>query len=556
MTGAVDPVRAIADAYVASLAADDADAAAAIGADGPALTDTTPEAMLRRDALAADTIARLDAAEGGDPVLRAALRERLASERVLLATGFTARLVAPLATPVHLVRGTFDGLEVTPDAAGDRLVRRLDAAAGAIRGYERRLRWAAEHPERFSGTAVAPRRQLDALAAQIDGWLAGDSFAAVPIAASVGTETRARVARGRERANAALAALRDALRGDLREHAPSVDAIGEDEYARIAATMLGARVDVADTYAFGWAELERLSAEARRLAARLGDTGADPVRAAAERLDRDPARRIRGVPHIRRWLADRVAASIDGVADAFELPDGVGDVVCVVSEAASGVVFYTPGAPDGSAPPRVLWTLPDGEADVATWHEVTSVHHEGVPGHHLQFAITSAHEGLHPWQRHLCHVHGYAEGWAHYAEHLADELGLIRDDAERLGLVLGRLWRAVRIVADIGLHTGRPIPDGVVLAPGEWTVDRARDALVELAHVDPVLAGFEVDRYLAWPGQALAFGVGARLWRQARRRREEQDGAAFSLRTFHRDALALGPMGLDPLAALVTRGRR
>ena len=166
----------------------------------------------------------------------------------------------------------------------------------------------------------------------------------------------------------------------------------------------------------------------------------------------------------------------------------------------------------------------------ATWQEVTSVHHEGLPGHHLQFVVTASYPDLHPWQRHLCHIHGYAEGWAHYAEQLADELGLIRDPAERLGLLLGQIWRSVRIVADIGLHTGWAVPAEPLVDETEWTPELAQRMLVDLALVEPHLAGFEVDRYLGWPGQALAFKVGARLWNEARAARAAADGDAFSLR--------------------------
>ena len=98
-------------------------------------------------------------------------------------------------------------------------------------------------------------------------------------------------------------------------------------------------------------------------------------------------------------------------------------VDCVVAEASTGVVYYTPAPPDGSVPSRIVWTIPSGVPVAATWQEVTSVHHEGLPGHHLQFVVTASYPDLHPWQRHLCHIHGYAEGWAHYAEQLADELG-------------------------------------------------------------------------------------------------------------------------------------
>jgi uncharacterized protein (DUF885 family) len=551
---AADPVRAVADAYVRELAEHEPDAAMAIGLAGPPLPDLSPEWLVRKHELQGETLAALREAGPGDEVLRAALGERLERERLLFDTGFTPRLVAGLATPVHLVRYAFEGLTVTADAAGEALVRRLEAVPAAVRAYIRALRWSRDNAGLFTGSGIAPVRQLDTLADQVQSWIAMDWFCSVPLADGVADEDAARVrAAGAETASA-LSELVAVLGDELRPIAPAADGVGEDVYPDLAAAMLGARIDIGETYAYGWAELERLTAEARALARELGGTGDDPVRGAASVLDADPRYRLDGVDAIRTWLTARVGQTIEAVAQAFDLPEGVRNVECLVSEAASGVVYYTPGAPDGSTPGRVVWTIPSGVPVASTWQEVTSVHHEGVPGHHLQFALTAAYPQLHPWQRHLCHIHGYAEGWAHYSEQLADELGLIRDPAERLGLLLGQIWRAVRIVADIGLHTGRRIPPNAVVHESEWTPEIARRMLVDLALVEPALAGFEVDRYLGWPAQALAFKVGARLWLEARAAREAAEGAGFSLRAFHRDALALGPMGLDPLRDLLAVG--
>lgn len=549
---APDPVRGVADAYVRELARHEPDAAMAIGIDGSLLPDLSPEWLRRKYELQGETLAALRDAGPGDEVLRAALAERVERERLLFDTGFTSRLVAGLATPVHLVRYAFEGLTVTPDAAGAALMRRLEAAPAAVREYIAALRWSRDHADRFRGSGVAPVRQLDTLAGQVESWIAGDWFGSVPVADGVADSDAARVRAAGDATAAALSELVTVLRDELRPDAPEADGVGDAVYPDLASAMLGARIDLDDTYTYGWAELERLVAEARALAIELGGTGDDPVRAAASVLDADPRYRLDGVDAIRSWLTRRVAETIDAVEPAFDLPASVRDVECLVSEASSGVVYYTPGAPDGSTPGRVVWTIPSGIPVAATWQEVTSVHHEGVPGHHLQFVLTAAYPELHVWQRHLCHIHGYAEGWAHYSEQLADELGLIRDPAERLGLLLGQIWRSVRIVADIGLHTGRPIPPNPLVAAEEWTPELARRMLVDLALVEPTLAGFEVDRYLGWPGQALAFKVGARLWLEARAAREARDGAAFSLREFHRDALALGPMGLDPLRRLLS----
>ncbi|MGQ2916320.1 MAG: hypothetical protein ACT6QV_15060, partial [Microbacterium aurantiacum] len=159
-----DPVHRIADDYVAELARHEPDAAQALGReDGPALPDLSPEWLQRRYALQGETVRRLDAlpTDAGDPALRAALRERLERERLLFDTGFTPRLVAGLATPVHLVRYAVEGLTLTPDAAGQALLARLEAAAVAVRQYLAALRWARDEADRFTGSGVAPIRQLD-----------------------------------------------------------------------------------------------------------------------------------------------------------------------------------------------------------------------------------------------------------------------------------------------------------------------------------------------------------------------------------------------------------
>ncbi len=553
MTRSTDPVRRIADQYVAELAAHEPDAAQAAGLPSPGpLADIGPEWLQRKYALQGETLAALDAvpAEAGDAALRAALAERLERERLLFDTGFTPRLVAGLASPVHLIRYAIEGLHVTADDAGEELLARIEAVPHAVAQYIASLRWARDHADRFSGSSVAPVRQLDTLAGQLDLWVGSDWFGSIPIDDAVDAATRARARLAADRAHAAVTELAGVLRDELRPVAPTVDGVGEQVYADVAAAMLGARIDLVETYAYGWSRARatgRRGARARRRTRRHRGRPGPQRRRPPRRRSALSARRRR-----RRsgsWLERRVGETTAALGSAFDLPPGIRDVECIVAEASTGVVYYTPAPPDGSAPSRIVWTIPSGVPVAATWQEVTSVHHEGLPGHHLQFAATASYPELHPWQRHLCHIHGYAEGWAHYAEQLADELGLIRDPAERLGLLLGQIWRSVRIVADIGLHTGWAVPPNPLVGETDWSPELAQRMLVDLALVEPHLAGFEVDRYLGWPGQALAFKVGARLWNEAREARASADGEAFSLRDFHRDALALGPMGLEPLRA-------
>lgn len=552
------PVRDIADDYTRALAEREPAAALALGHERPsrALADLSPEWLQARYDLQGEVLDRLAAlpADAPDGVLRAALVERLSGDRAMFDTGFTMRMAAGLASPVHLIIEGVEGLPIGADPAGIAVLERLEAGPAAVREYLRCLARARElgRRGRFSGTGVAAARQLRLLADQAQGWADADYFGGLDRAPDLPADLASRADAAASAMTAALRELVAVLRDDLLPDAPEEDAMGEDVYATMVASMLGTPVDLAEVYAFGWSELERLVALSRELAEQLGGSGDDPVRSAARILDADPRYRLEGIEEIVRWLRGRVAESAEVLgARGFALPPTIDDVECVVSQASAGVVYYTPAPPDGSVPSRIVWTIPSGVPAVATWQEVTSVHHEGLPGHHLEHTVNRANGTLHPWQRFLCEVHGYAEGWAHYAEALSEELGLIRDPAERLGMVLGQIWRSVRIVADIGMHTGWPIPSTPLTAERVWTPELARTFLEDFAMVEPDLARFEVDRYLGIPGQALAFKVGAKLWMEARASWRDRRGPDAPLSDFHREALALGPMGLGPLRALL-----
>lgn len=502
------------------------------------IPDLSPEAYrVRRSA----DEAALRALAGRQDPLAVAMRERLGAEVALDDVGFTRRLLAPLATPVHRVRQVFDDLPTA--TASDRLRVRshLAQVPAALADLERTLQ-----AEAARGN-VAARRQVTGVADQVERWLA-DGYLDTVLPGDPGA------AGDRERAAAAFASFARTLRADLAPVAPAADAVGRETYAVTSAAFLGDVVDLDDLYAYGWDLIAELQQQARELAREI--VGTPDVAAAVERLDGDPGGRVATGEPLRGWLQDRIEAAAE-VADArlVAIPPRTRVVEARMSTAASGVMYYTPPDAGLTRPGRVWWTVPDGVTDVATWREVSTAHHEGVPGHHLQHAVSHELGDLHPWQRYLCHVHGYAEGWAHYAEHLADELGLLHGPGERLGLVQARLWRACRIVIDLGLHLELPIPAGApapLTGASTWTPELGAAMLHEVAGTDPQTARFEVDRYLGWPGQALAFAVGARLWWQARTSAREH--GLGGLRDFHTRALQLGPMGLGPLRESLTAG--
>ena len=164
---------------------------------------------------------------------------------------------------------------------------------------------------------------------------------------------------------------------------------------------------------------------------------------------------------------------------------------------------------------------------------------------------------LNRWQRLLCWVSGHGEGWALYAERLMADLGFLDDPGDRLGMLDAQAFRAARVVVDIGIHLELDVPDQLVaqdaLAPGRWTPESAHTFLRRHTRLPEENLSFELDRYLGWPGQAPSYKVGERIWLTARDDVRRRKGDAFDLKEFHRAALDLGALGLDPLQDALAR---
>jgi uncharacterized protein (DUF885 family) len=230
----------------------------------------------------------------------------------------------------------------------------------------------------------------------------------------------------------------------------------------------------------------------------------------------------------------------------FDIPEPVRQIECMIAPSQTGGVYYTGPSEDFSRPGRMWWSVPKGVTEFTTWRELTTVYHEGVPGHHLQIGQTVFRgELLNRWRRMASWTSGHGEGWALYAEWLMADLGYMDDPGNRMGLLDGQALRATRVVLDIGIHCGFEAPEEV--GGGEWTYDKAWEFLNNHTNMDEGFARFELDRYLGWPGQAPAYKIGERLWLQLRDQVREAEGEAFDLKTFHRRALDIGGVGLDTL---------
>ena len=164
--------------------------------------------------------------------------------------------------------------------------------------------------------------------------------------------------------------------------------------------------------------------------------------------------------------------------------------------------------------------------------------HEGVPGHHLQIAIQQELGEL-PWFRRHAEVTAFVEGWGLYSELLGQDMGIYRDAYERFGKLSMEMWRACRLVADTGIHWKG------------WTLEQARACFTENTALAPKNIENEVQRYIAWPGQALAYKIGELKVRELRKKAETELGTAFDLRRFHDAVLWGGPLPLDLLGARI-----
>ncbi|PLC13157.1 hypothetical protein AUQ48_14210 [Kocuria flava] len=511
------------------------------GPDGPRAW-----AEAARDTLA--ELARTTPADDTDRVTAHALRERLGVGLDLHEAGLTGWEVNNIASPVQEIREVFDGLPRGGAEDWRALAQRLRAVPGAVAGYLRAL-----HQAQARGRS-ASADQMRTAAGQARGYAApGGFFDRLARHRRVPEALREEVAAAAAAAREAYSGLADALSGELTVRARGTDAVGPEEYALRLREFLGAVVDPAELYAWGVDHLADIVDEQRRLARRIVP-GASVAEAVAF-LDADPARRLHGTGALQAWMQELSDAAVDALAGThFEITAPMRRLECRIAPTHDGGIWYTGPSADFSRPGRMWWSVPEGTELFTTWEQTTTVYHEGVPGHHLQFATALANAAeLNLWRRAGLWVSGHGEGWALYAERLMDELGFLEDPGDRMGMLDSQRLRAARVVFDIGFHCGFTVPGelGDALGgarPGAvWSAeDGWRFLRANIVMAEPMLR-FEWLRYRGWPGQAPSYKAGQRLWERSREHARAAAGARFRLRDFHTRALRLGSVGLDTL---------
>ncbi|HEV3168889.1 MAG TPA: DUF885 domain-containing protein [Actinocrinis sp.] len=549
-------ITEIADRYVERAAALDPVGATFCGIDGyeDKMIDLSPVGFVARTELERDTLAKLAAAEPRDErerIAREAMQERLGLAVEEYEAGDTTSRLNVLASWMQGVRQAFDLMPLEGEQAQRNIAARMDAVSTAYSGLRRTYLEAAKHGR------TAARRQVLACAAQAADWSSGETDFYAGLVERTGAEgaLRTDLERAAAKARAATAEFGRFLERELLPTAREDDAAGRDWYARASRSFLGAAIDLDEAYEWGWSEVKRLEAEMTRVAGLVVPGGG--VDDAVAALDADPQRKITGAANYRAWmqdLGDRTIAELHG--RHFDIPEPARRIEAMIAPTSDGGVYYTQPSEDFSRPGRMWWAVPGGLEEFSTWREVTTVYHEGVPGHHLQCSqAVYQREKLNRWQRLMCWVSGHGEGWALYAERLMEELGYLEDPGELLGMLDAQMLRAARVVVDLGVHLKLPVPKGVWNGhEGEvWNADLAWEFLRSHTRTEEGMLRFELDRYLGWPGQAPSYKLGERIWLQSREEAKARKGAAFDLKEFHAQALSLGSMGLDPLRAALAR---
>ena len=486
-----------------------------------------------------------------DQVTLAAMRERLSLAEETYAAGLDEMSLNVLASPLQSIRDVFDLMPRETDAQRVTFAARMTKVPAALDSYVESLRDAA------SRGLVTPKRQVEACTAQCVRLTAQDGYLAALLSSSsvaatgrgLGDAATDAMRSAVGEASSAYARMGDFLRNELLPQAPEADACGRDRYQLLSRFFLGATVDLEETYQWGQEELARITAEMAAVAEQIA-SGSD-IKEAIAILDADPGYQLHGTDELKAWMQGKADEAISNLAGThFDIPEPVRTIECLIAPTQTGGIYYTGPSEDFTRPGRMWWSVPRGITEFGTWRELTTVDHEGVPGHHLQVAQTVFRsELLNRWRRMDAWVSGHGEGWALYAERLMAGLGYMDDPGNRMGLLDGQSLRAARVVLDIGVHCGFKAPAEV--GGGQWTYDKAWQFLRAHANMAEDFLRFELDRYLGWPGQAPSYKVGERRWLQLRDEVKAREGDAFDIKAFHRRALDIGGVGLDTLREAV-----
>ncbi|MDE1853864.1 MAG: DUF885 domain-containing protein [Thaumarchaeota archaeon] len=345
----------------------------------------------------------------------------------------------------------------------------------------------------------------------------------------------------RESARPAFERYLEFLRSDILQKARPQEKAGvmhvpggAADYAKLIRVHTSLDLTPGELHQTGRGEVARINREMEALGKRV--LGVEGRKEVLDRLRTDPSLYFSSRDEVEAKAEKALAKANAAISKWFgRLPGAPCEVVRMAEheEKHSTIAYYRPPAADGSRPGRYMIntsapeTRPRYEAEALAYHE-------SVPGHHLQIAIAQELQGI-PEFRKNSGVTAFIEGWGLYSETLSDGMGLYSSDLDRIGILSYDAWRACRLVVDTGMH-----------AMG-WTREQAIDFMLENTALAKNNIVNEVDRYITWPGQALAYKTGQLEIVRLRMGAEARLGAKFDVRRFHDVLLGNGAI---PLRAL------
>ena len=346
----------------------------------------------------------------------------------------------------------------------------------------------------------------------------------------------------------ALVALKKFLEGPYWAAAPERPGVsqlrgGADVYAYLARTSTTTTLSPQAIHDIGLKEVARIRAEMEKLKSEVGYSG--PLPAFFEHLRNDERFKFKGPDDVlekTRAASKRIDPTIVKLFRTLpRMPYGIEPIP--EAQAADSPPYYERPSADGT---RAGAYYVNALRPELTWNTVSVALHETVPGHHFQIALAMELGDLPKFRRYggstaytdgwaLGGATAYVEGWGLYAESLGDELGVYDDPYQKFGRLANEMWRAVRLVVDTGMHAL------------QWDRQKAIDYFKSQAPSAEEGIAAEVDRYIAWPGQALAYKIGDLKIQELRRRSAEKLGDRFDVKEFHDVVLLAGQLPLELL---------